>query len=82
MLELSIALVIIAGIAGWLVNKWLDQTSTLNTAAAEAALTELLEERLKAFDGRINDTWTVIASTKQELQAVKLQLGFKKGLEK
>lgn len=78
MLELSIALVIIAGIAGWLCNKWLDQRLKVNTDAAEAALSELLEERLKAFDERINDTWTTIAATKQELQTVKLQMGFKK----
>ena len=82
MLELSIALVIIASIAGWLCNKWLDQRQALNTSAAEAALTELLEERLKAFDGRINDTWQTIAATKQELQSVKLQMGFKKVTDK
>jgi len=77
MISLSIALVIIAGIAGWLVNKYLDQKMVLNTEAANAAAIAAFEERINKFDERINNTWGSISSTKQELEAFKLQMGLK-----
>lgn len=77
MLELSIALVIIAGIAGYLVNKFLDQRMALNNKASEEALSTAVEEQLKKFDTRINDTWSTISSTKEEFNALKLQIGLK-----
>jgi type II secretory pathway pseudopilin PulG len=84
MMYLSIALVIIAIIAGYLVNRWLDQrqqeldrTITLNNEAAEAALSAAMSEMHKQFDTRINKTWETISTTKQELESLKLQLAIK-----
>lgn len=84
MVEISIALVLIAGIAGYLVNKYLDQRQQeldekrrLNTDAADAALSAAVAEMHKQFDDRINKTWGTINSTRQELDAFKLQIGIK-----
>jgi uncharacterized protein HemX len=81
---LSIALVIIALIAGYLVNKWLDQrqqeldrTITLNNEAAEAALSAAVSDMHKQFDTRINKTWETMSSFKTELESLKLQLAIK-----
>lgn len=77
MIEFSIALVIIAGIAGWLVNKYLNQKVVLNTEAANAAAIAAFEERINKFDERINNTWSTISTVKQELEAHKLAVGLK-----
>ena len=84
MLEISAALVIIAGIAGYLVNKYLDQRQqelnkkdTINSEAASAAVTAAVSEMHKQFDTRINKTWETIQVTKQELESLKLQLAIK-----
>jgi hypothetical protein len=77
MMFLSIALVIIACIAGWLVNKYLDKKFQISSNAAEAATVAALEERINKFDQRINDTWGSISSTKQEFEAFKLAIGLK-----
>lgn len=77
MLELSIAFVIFAGISGWLVNKYLDMKYALNTEATNVAAVAALEDRINKFDQRINDTWSTISSTKQELEAHKLAMGLR-----
>jgi len=77
MIALSIALVIIACIAGYLVNKYLDQRMQLNTTAVNSALSAAVEEQLKKFDDRLNNTWGAISSTKEELNALKLSVGLK-----
>lgn len=84
MLELSIAIIVVAGIAGFLTNKYLnqrqqelDQKSRLNINASEEALSAAVAEMHKQFDDRINKTWGTISDVKQELNAFKLQVGFK-----
>ena len=74
---LSIALVIIACIAGWLVNKYLDKKFAVNTKSADAETIAALTERINKFDERINNTWTSTSSIKQELEAFKLVIGMK-----
>jgi hypothetical protein len=77
MIELSIAFVIVAGIAGFIANKYLDMKYALNTEATNLAAVAALEERINKFDQRINDTWSTISSTKQELEAHKLAMGMR-----
>jgi hypothetical protein len=85
MISISIALIIIATIAGWLVNRYLDQRELeltrkyeLNKLSAQADISAAIEESLKRFDSRINDTWSTISDVKQELNAFKLQVGMRK----
>lgn len=85
MMYLSIALVIIACIAGFLVNKFLNQRQKemdtkiqLNNEAAEAALSAAAAEMHKQFDARINKTWETIQITKQELESLRLQIAIKR----
>lgn len=77
MLWLSIALVIIATEAFYLANKYIDQKHALNTKSSKEELSAAVEELHKQFDERINKTWGTISSTKQELEALKLQIGLK-----
>ena len=77
MIYISIALIIIACIAGWLVNKYLDKKFAINTEADKSATIAALEERINKFDQRINDTWNSTSSIKQELEAFKLVMGMK-----
>ena len=77
MIEISIALVIIAGMAFYLVNKFLDMKFKLNIEATNLATIAALEDRIHKFDERINNTWGTISSTKQELEALKLSIGLK-----
>lgn len=84
MLEISISLVIVACIAGYLVNKFLDQRSLelerkhqLNIKSSEEELSASITELIKPFDARINDTWSTISAVKQELNTIKLQIGIK-----
>lgn len=74
---ISLALVIIAAMAYTLINRWMDEKSSLNTKASEEALSTAVEERLKKFDARINDTWAVTSSVKLELEAIRLMMGIK-----
>ena len=74
---LSVALVIIAAMAYKLIEKYLDQKESLNKGASNDALSTALDEQLKKFNGRINDTWVTISSTKQELEALKLMIGLR-----
>jgi hypothetical protein len=73
MIEISIALVIIACIAGWLFNKHMD----INNKPSEEGTIAALEERINKFDQRINDTWSNTSTIKQELDALKLQIGIR-----
>lgn len=77
MIYLSIALVIIATEAFYLVNKFLDQKFALNKQASADALSTAIDELHKQFDDRINKTWGTISSTKQELEALKLSIGLR-----
>ena len=84
MIALSIALVIIAFLASRSLDFWLQlkereltRAYELNSLAVKAAQDGASEELLKLFDDRINKTWDVISSTKQELSALKLQIGLK-----
>ena len=77
MIYLSIALVIIAAMAFFLINKWMDINYLLNTKVTEVAPSTAVEDQLKKIDTRINDTWAVISSTKEELSAFKLMMGLK-----
>jgi biopolymer transport protein ExbB/TolQ len=84
MMYLSAALVIIAILGFYLINKFLDQRQqeldkkiSLNNEAAEAALSAAASEMHKQFDARINKTWETISTTKQELESLKLQLAIK-----
>jgi hypothetical protein len=76
MLELSIALVIIAAMGFYLVNKWMDQ-KVINSKVSVDTLSTASEEQLKKFDGRINDTWSAIQSTKLELESLRLMIGLR-----
>jgi hypothetical protein len=77
MIEISIAIVIVACIAGYLVNKFLDMKYALNTTSANADAIAAFDDRINKFDERINNTWSTISSVKQELEAHKLQVGLK-----
>jgi methionine-rich copper-binding protein CopC len=84
MLEMSIALVAVAAMAFYLVNKYLDQRqqelaakTAINSQAADAVVTAAVTEMHKQFDTRINKTWETIQVTKQELESLKLQLAIK-----
>lgn len=84
MVEIAVTLFLVSCIAGYLVNKFLDQRQQendrkheLNTKSAEAELSAAIEEGLKKFDSRINDTWGTISDVKQELNSLKMQLGFR-----
>jgi len=80
-MELAIVLVIVSAMAFYLINKYLnqravelDKKSQLNTTAAEAALSAATTEKFNNFDDRLNKTWGAISSTKEELNAIRLQL--------
>ena len=87
MIELSIALVLISAIAGYLTNKFLDQRqqeldekvriNKLSSATMED-LPATVTEALKAYDDRINVTWGTISSIKEELNAYKMQAALRK----
>ena len=77
MLEIAIAIIVVACIAGFLVNKWLNLTHPINIASSNDDSIAAINEQLKLFDGRINDTWGTISSTKEELKALKLAIGLK-----
>jgi uncharacterized membrane protein YqgA involved in biofilm formation len=78
MLFISIALVIIAAIAGYLVNKHIEYSHSINMKPAiDVGTLAALEERINKFDERINNTWGSISSIKEELNAYKLAMGLK-----
>ena len=77
MIEISLALVIIAAMGYKLVDKWLDQKRTLNIQASEDALTAAVEELSKKLDSRINKCFENHQFIKTELDSMKLQFGLK-----
>ena len=77
MIALSIALVIIAAIAGWLVNKYLDQKMVLNTTSVNAELSAATAEMHKQFDARINKAFENHQIIKTEMDSLRLQMGLK-----
>lgn len=77
MIELSIALVIVAAMAYKLFDKWLDQKATINTSASSDALTVAVEELSKKLDSRINKCFENHQFIKTELDSMKLQFGLK-----
>jgi len=77
MIYLSIAMVIIAGMAFYLVNKYLDQKMLLNTASSKDELSAAVSEMHKQFDTRINNAYGNIGSIKEELNALRMQIGLK-----
>ena len=78
MVELSIALVLIAAMAFYLVNKFLDLKYQISNTSADADTIAALTERINKFDQRINDTWSNTSNIKQELDAFKLAIGIRK----
>lgn len=77
MIELSIALVIVAAMAYKLFDKWLDQKAAINTSASSDALTVAVEELSKKLDSRINKCFENHQFIKTELDSMKLQFGLK-----
>jgi hypothetical protein len=73
----SIAMVIIACIAGYLVNKFIDIKYRINTNAADAALSAATIEMHKQFDSRINKAFENHQIIKSELDSLKLQIGIR-----
>lgn len=85
MIYISIALVLIACIFGYLANKIIDQRwhqltkeTQLNTIASEEALSAAVTQQLKLYDERINKTWETISTTKTELESLRLQVAIKR----
>lgn len=77
MLELSIALVIIAGMACWLVNKHLDLKHSINSRASDDAATAAVESLTAKFDARINKAFENHQVLRTELDSIKLAVGFR-----
>lgn len=87
MIYLSIALIVFSLIAGLLLNKWLnmlalekDRAHTINTEATRVAAVNAIEELIKPFDDRINNTWKSISDIKQDLETFKLRTDMRKSL--
>jgi type II secretory pathway pseudopilin PulG len=85
MMYLSAALVIIAILAFYLINKFLDQRqqeldkkTSINNEAAEAALSAAVSDMHKQFDTRINKTWETMSTFKTELESLRLQIAIKR----
>lgn len=84
MIELAIAIVIVAGIAGFLMNKFLNQRQQelnqkiqLNTDASLEALSAATAEMHKQFDSRINKAFENHQRLNSELDSLRLQIGMK-----
>ena len=77
MMYLSVALVIIAAMAYKIADKWLDEKSKLNTIPDYSGHFAAVDEQLKKFDSRINDTWSAVSAIKEELNALRMQNAIK-----
>jgi len=75
---IALALVIIAAMGYTLINRWMDNKFAVNKEASSDALSTAMEEQLKKFDDRLNATWGVISSNKEELNALRLSIGLRK----
>lgn len=85
MIELAISIIIVAGIAGFLTNKYLeilrqeyDRKYSINMLSAEADIQNAVDKALKSYDDRINNTWGTISHVKQEVEALKLSVGLRR----
>ena len=77
MVEIASALVLIACIAGWLVNKKLDQDHAINTKSVEAELSAAIETALTKYNDRINVIFEKHGELKQSFESLKLQIGLR-----
>lgn len=77
MIYISAALVIIAAMAFYLINKFLDKKFQISNVADKDATIAALQEQIHKFDERLNNTWAAISSTKEELNGFKLAMGLK-----
>ena len=78
MIALSIALVIVAAIAGYLVNKFIDVKYQVNNEPViDTGSTVAINEMHKHFDGRINKAFENHQQLRLELDSLKLQMGLK-----
>ena len=75
---IALALVIIAAMGYTLINRWMDNKFAVNKEASSDALSTAMEEQLKKFDDRLNATWGVISSNKEELNALRLSIGLQR----
>lgn len=75
MLSISLALIVIACIAGFLVNKLIERKFPITTSADITALNQSLDEQIHKFDSRLKDTWAAISDTKESVNSLKLRLG-------
>jgi hypothetical protein len=55
----------------------IDFKHRINTESTTVDLSSAYDEQFKLFDTRINSTWGVINSTKEELNALKLSIAIK-----
>jgi uncharacterized membrane protein YraQ (UPF0718 family) len=80
MLYLSIAIVIVAIIAGYLINKIIDREYPINTQSTEnnVELSAAVSEMHKQFDARINKSFETIQVLKSELESLRLQVAIKR----
>jgi ABC-type transporter Mla subunit MlaD len=85
MIWLALALIIVSLVCGLVAFKYIellkvesDRRYEVNTKSAEAEISAAIEEALKKFDDRINNTWSTISSVKEELNALRLQIGLRK----
>ena len=80
MIYISIAIVIVAIIAGLLINKYLDIKYPINIASADNSAEQFvaLEETNKRNDQRINKAFETIQTLKSELESLRLQVAIKR----
>ena len=64
MIEIAIAIVIVAGIAGFIANKYLVMKYALNTQSSSEDAIAAFDKRINAFDERINNTLNIITFLK------------------
>jgi hypothetical protein len=82
MLELSIALVIIAGIAAYVIltinSREHSIQSTINNDTVQAALSDAKDELSKSFDSRINKIFEKHQLLQSEMESLRLQIAIKR----
>lgn len=77
MLYLSIAIVLVALIAGYLVNKKLDQDFQINSKSADVEISVAVDNALKKYNDRINTIFEKHSDLKQAFESLKLQISLK-----
>ncbi len=76
-LAIFLSVLTVTLMAGYLINKMIDKKCDINTDAATAALSAATEQMHKTFDSRINKSFESIQGIKTELEALRMQIGFK-----